>query len=232
MTPDDDLKQWGEPPASAAELEWAQRLGEYMERGGPPDVIEADARLREMVRTVLAHCGLEQNVPSAAGPGAPSGPPVLRVMLQRQWQGQLVPLASTHPRATTRDLRRAPDDADRVTLRAGDRVRIEVECDRDGYLSVVNVGPTGNINLLWPDTPARAQPRRAGDPLTVADVEVTPPHGRERVYAVWSSVPLAAAHLEGLTRPATRDMKLVAQAVEALRPEQWHAVVLEIDHRA
>ena len=42
MTPDDDLKRWGEPPASDAELHWAQRMGEAMERGGPAEVMEAE----------------------------------------------------------------------------------------------------------------------------------------------------------------------------------------------
>jgi hypothetical protein len=229
MTPNDDLSRWGEAPASEAELDLARRVGEYLDR----DLVVADARLREMVRAVLAHCGLGENVPSPAGPGAAGGPVGLRVSLHRQWQGRLVPLAATHPRATLRDLRREPDDADRVTLRAGDKVRVEVECDREGYLTVLNVGPTGNLNVLWPEELGRATLRRAGEPLAVADVEVTPPHGRERVYAVWSAVPLALGHLDALTRQggAVRDMRPVCAAVEALRPEQWHAVVLEIDHR-
>jgi hypothetical protein len=29
---------------------------------------------------------------------------------------------------------------------------------------------------------------------------------------------------------ATRDMKRVQQSVQQLRPEDWHAVVLELDH--
>ncbi|MGL4554540.1 MAG: DUF4384 domain-containing protein [Gemmataceae bacterium] len=227
MTPNDDLSRWGEPPASDAELELARRLGDWLDR----DTAVADARLRELVRTVLAHCGLDDNVPSPAGPGS-AGPVGLHVRLHRQWEGRLVPLVATHPRASLRDLRRDPD-ADRVTLRAGDRVRVEVECDRDGYLTVFNVGPTGNLNVLWPDDLGRAAARRAGEPVAVADVEVTPPHGRERVYAVWSAVPLGLGQLDGLTRRAgaVRDMRPVAAAVESLRPEQWHAVVLEIEHR-
>jgi hypothetical protein len=127
-------------------------------------------------------------------------------------------------------------------------VRIEVSTDRAGFLTVFNVGPTGTLNLLYPDgdpqltiPPPPVEPNR---PLHIVDVEMTPPAGRERVFAVWSRQPLRlrlhqlhsiVGTREGsapASRPyvATRDMKRVQQSVEQLRPEDRHAVVLELDH--
>ena len=89
-----------------------------------------------------------------------------------------------------------------------------------------------------------AAPIAANRPLHIVDVEMTPPAGRERLFAVWTRQPLSLRldQLHSLverkdgdspaSRPyvATRDMKRVQQSVQQLRPEDWHAVVLELDH--
>ncbi len=109
-----------------------------------------------------------------------------------------------------------------------------------------NVGPTGHLNLLYPDpqsadSPAPVEAQRT---LNILDVEMTPPAGPERLFAVWTRQPLSL-HIDQLhslveptkgesvaSRPyvATRDMKRVQQSVQQLRPEDWHAVGLELDH--
>ena len=67
--------------------------------------------------------------------------------------------------------------------------------------------------------------------MLIADVELTPPAGRERLYAVWSRAPLAARARGRLgsrgdgARHAAR-----AGGVGQLRPEDWHAVLLVLDH--
>ena len=80
--------------------------------------------------------------------------------------------------------------------------------------------------------------------MHIVDVEMTPPAGHERLFAVWTRqpLPLRLDQLHSLverkhgdspaSRPyvATRDMKRVQQSVQQLRPEDWHAVVLELDH--
>jgi hypothetical protein len=108
-----------------------------------------------------------------------------------------------------------------------------VVCDRDGCVTVLNVGPTGTLNLLYPDDPAQAAPVRAQTPLLIADVRMTPPAGRERLYAVWSRTPPAAAQLASLTSTgmALRDMQKVQETLAEQRPEDWHAVMLELEHR-
>jgi hypothetical protein len=142
-------------------------------------------------------------------------------------------------------MRRVPPSPAQARVRTGERVRIEAVADRDGYLTVFNVGPTGQLNLLHPDDPAQlAAPRPivANRPEQVVDVEMTPPAGRERLIAVWTRrpLPLRLEQLPSLveggdlpgSRPyrATRDMRRVQQALEGLHREDRHAVVLELDH--
>jgi hypothetical protein len=157
-------------------------------------------------------------------------------------------VATTHPQRDrlTRDMKRVPKPPDQVRLRTGERVRVEAVADRAGYLTVFNVGPAGHLNLLYPDTlsadaPAPAEAHR---PLSIPDVEMTPPAGRERLFAVWTRQPLSLRldQLHSLVEPtegkspasrpyvATRDMKRVQQSVQQLRPEDWHSEALELDH--
>ncbi|MFI5453923.1 MAG: DUF4384 domain-containing protein [Isosphaerales bacterium] len=165
-----------------------------------------------------------------------------------------VPVAATRPRielVATRDMKKVPPSPEQVRLQTGDRIRIEAVADRSGYLSVFNVGPTGNLNLLYPDESSPGAGLAppivpANRPLHVVDVEMTPPAGRERLFAVWTrqTLPMRLDQLHSLvkrregdspaSRPyvATRDMKRVQQSVQQLRPEDWHAVVLELDHGA
>ena len=203
-------------------------------------------------------------LPPGAGSKPPSGPttipeppkpaPIdLRLIVSRQvGPHHFVPVATTHPHSPpgrlTRDMKKVPPSPDQVRLHTGDRVRIEVSASRPGFLTVFNVGPTGNLNLLYPDggpqqasQPLPIEPNR---PLHIVDVEMTPPAGRERLFAVWTRQPLALRldQLHSLverkngdsraSRPyvATRDMKRVQQSVQRLRPEDWHALVLELDH--
>ncbi len=173
--------------------------------------------------------------------------PVDLRLLVGLWQGgnTYASVAATHPgsRAVLRDLKKVPPLPEQVQLRSGDRVRIQVVADRAGYVTVLNVGPTGNLNLLYPERPdATPAPVEANRLLDILDVELTPPAGAERVIAVWSRAPLALADLQsvvgqaegGGARPyhATRDMNRVQESVQRLRPEDWHAAVLTLDHEA
>jgi tRNA A-37 threonylcarbamoyl transferase component Bud32 len=182
------------------------------------------------------------------GPASRTAPVDLRLTVAR-WEGgnTYMPVAGTHPApvGVTRNLTKVPPLPRRVGLRTGDRVRIEVVADRTGFLTVFNVGPTGHLTLLYPDpAPATeaAAPVPADRPLHVTDVALTPPAGDERLVAVWSRGPLSLEKALELTRGdqdavsppyrATRDMERVQASVQQLRPEDWHAVVLELGHDA
>jgi serine/threonine-protein kinase len=191
-----------------------------------------------------------------AGSKPPAGPttvpepfqpaPVdLRLIVSRHvGAGLFMPIAATHPQPPsgrlTRDMKRVPQSPDQVQLHTGDRVRVEVHADKEGYLTVFNVGPKGNLNLLHPDfgllgAGSRILPNR---PVHIVDVELTPPTGRERLFAVWSRQPLQLEELASLadggdvSKPyrATRDMKRMQQSLAALDREGRHVEVLELDH--
>jgi serine/threonine protein kinase len=177
----------------------------------------------------------------------------LHLMVSRQTGlNKFVPIAATRASeepVTTRDMSKVPPPPEQIRLRTGHRVRIEVVADRPGYITVFNIGPTGNLSLLYPDESLqgvvfRAPLLPANQTLQVVDVEMTPPAGQERLFAVWSRqpLPLRLDRLQSLVEPkgkrspasrpyvATRDMKRVQQSVQQLRPEDWQAVVLELDH--
>jgi serine/threonine protein kinase len=172
----------------------------------------------------------------------------LRIMLSRQAEsGVFLPLGATYiaPSLEVRDMKAIPPPPEVVTVRSGDRVRIEVAADRPGYVTVYNVGPTGNLNLLFPGKlagdPARSR-IQAGRPLQVMNVEVTPPAGSERLFAVWTRelLPLRLDEVHDLVESgstpasaayrATRDMVRIEEAVQQLRPHDWCAAVLKIEH--
>jgi hypothetical protein len=139
-------------------------------------------------------------------------------------------------------MKRVPARPGQVHARTGDRLRIEVDADRTGHLTVFNVGPTGNLNLLHPAAPAVSATVEAGRTVHIMDIELTPPAGRERLFALWTRTPLALRPEEMLSLAergrlpvsesyrATRDMVRVQESVRQLRPEDWHAAVLELDH--
>jgi serine/threonine-protein kinase len=212
------------------------RAGLAAEPSGRPSLDDFAARLRGALNHLLA-----DTLPaSGVRPASP-----LRLTVSRQAGGQtFVPVATSRPgpERLVRDLRRVPREPDRVDLRTGERVRLEVEADRPGYVTVFNVGPTGNLNLLYPDNPAAPAAVAPGRPLHVLDVALTPPAGTERLFALWSREPLPlrleelASLAAGAGLPAagpyraTRDMKRLQESVRELPAEAWDAAVVELNH--
>jgi serine/threonine protein kinase len=233
-----------------------------------PSLKEFVSRLRGTLNQLLASSLVMSPRPTSStastelSPGSgskpPSGPttlpehlqpaPVdLRLVVSRQVGSNLfVPIAATHPRPSssrlTRDMTRVPPAPDQVRLRTGERVRIDVTSDKEGYLTVFNVGPLGTLNLLYPEGDLdRVSPPgliKPNQPLHILDVELTPPIGRERLFAVWSRQPLRIEQLaklvdeESVSRPyrATRDMKRVQQSMRQLDRSDWKGAILELEH--
>jgi hypothetical protein len=213
-------------------LEWyfEEEHPEALAQRPTPERPPEPARPEALLAGVPEHCEIV------------AAPVALRLAVSRWDGGGYVPLAAgrPQPRGPARDLKKVPPP-ERIGLRTGDRVRVEVAADRDGFLTVFNVGPTGHLNLLYPDPAAPPAPTRAGHTLHVVDVALTPPPGSERLFAVWSRVPLSLEKAVELTRdnggavppsyPATRNMERVQEsAQQQLRRDDWHAVVLELDH--
>jgi serine/threonine protein kinase len=125
----------------------------------------------------------------------------------------------------------------------GVRLHIHTVADRAGYLTVFNVGPTGNLNLLYPEDPNAPSAPIGPGVQVILDAELTPPPGLERIVALWSRQPLplrwdqllSHAGITDVTIPlpscATRDIKRVKEVAQRLEPGDWSAVVLALDHR-
>ena len=208
-----------------------------------PDLPTFVGSLRGALNRLLA-----DSLTTTPGTMAPVAPVDLQVRVARRDEaGVWTPVAATRPEPSgiTRNMALVPPAPEQVGVRTGDRVRIEALADRDGFVTVFNVGPGGQLNLLHPDParlPAAPPAVRAGQPLHVLDVAMTPPAGRERLVAVWSREPLPLS-LEELFRlaqgadmgalpayRATRNMERVQASVHQLRRDDWHAVVLAVDH--
>jgi hypothetical protein len=108
---------------------------------------------------------------------------------------------------------------------------------------VFNVGPTGDLTLLSPARQGAPQVVPGNQPVVVGEVLAKPPAGCERVFAVWSRVPLPPSLAE-LARQAadeapvsrayraTRNLVLVEESVKGVGEGEWRAAVVELDHRA
>jgi hypothetical protein len=252
----------GEPPFAAPT--W-QELAARAARGLPdpdPRCAVMPARLERVIRAALAadpdrRSGLGEFTTALRGclnqlladslvppPGAAAGPALRLTVTRRGIDGSYVPLAAAQrelPRLT-RNLEVVPSEPEGVVLRTGDRVRIEVSADYDGYLTVFNVGPTGDLTLLYPATQGAAPAVPANQPVVIGEVLAKPPSGSERLFAVWSrgplSLPLAEvarqAAEEAPVSPAyraTRNLVLVEESVQRLPGEDWRAAVVELDHQ-
>jgi serine/threonine protein kinase len=238
-----------DPDARCADL---PRVLEQLVRAGltadpkrRPQLGEFIANLRGALNQLLADSLLQGNAGSFAA--HPSESVVaLRLTVSRQiGRETFVPVATTRPEPErmVRDLRRVPPRPESVAVHTGDRVRIEVETDHPGYVTVFNVGPTGNLNLLHPAGPHAPAVVTAGRPLRVLDIALTPPVGRERLFALWTREPLALRPEELLSLAeqgkfpdsgpsrATRDMARVQQSLQQLPRGDWHATVLELNHQ-
>jgi serine/threonine protein kinase len=205
-----------------------------------PSLRDFIAALRGALNRLLADSLLQSR-----GPGRAQAVSLMLTVSRQVERHTFVPVASTRPAAErfVRDLRRVPPSPEQVEVRTGERLRLEVEADRAGHVTVFNVGPTGNLNLLFPETPGAGAVVEPGRPLHVLDIELSPPAGSERVFALWSRNPLPLRpdelrHLaEGGGLPhsepyrATRDLNRVQESLEQLGPEEWQVVVLGLDHR-
>jgi hypothetical protein len=152
-------------------------------------------------------------------------------------------VAATRPTADSlnRDIRRVPAQPAQARVQTGEPLRLEVEADRPGYLAVFNVGPTGNLNLLFPVAEYGDSSTVGADrAVRIDDLVLAPPAGRERMLAVWSSrpLPVSARELHSLTEGeegsrasrSSRDIVRVRRAVEEAEPTDCRVVVLELEH--
>lgn len=179
------------------------------------------------------------------GEGGLAHPAGLRLEVSRKVSNGWRPVATTHPQADplSRDVRRVPPRPAQTRVQTGEPLRLEAEADQPGYLVMFNVGPRGNLNLLYPVAEYEdSLTVEAGRAVCVADLVLEPPAGRERILAIWSSrpLPVSARELRSLAEAkgeersrasrSSRDIMRVRQVVEETAATERRVVVLELEH--
>jgi serine/threonine protein kinase len=236
--PEADARCVGMPRA----LEQLIRAGLAADPARRPELRDFAAALRGCLNQLLADTLLLEY-----GPERPAPVRLALSVLRQADARQFRPVAASHPapERLVRDLKRVPPEPASAEVFTGQRVRIEAEADRPGYLTVFNVGPTGNLNVLYPEPEGgriTLAEMEAGRPVCLLDIVLTPPAGAERVFALWSARPLVldAHELHEVAREgqplvsasyrATRDMKRLQETLRQLGQHEWHVTVLNLNH--
>jgi hypothetical protein len=118
-------------------------------------------------------------------------------------------------------------------------VRIEAKADADGYLTVLNLGSSGEVGVLFPNPRVPDNRVRAGRPHRLT-VKMTPPAGTDHAVLVWTPRPCVLSAREWrerietgqLVEPAVRERGMEFVAADAPMPAgpEWVAGVVGIEH--
>jgi hypothetical protein len=142
----------------------------------------------------------------------------------------------------TRNMDYVPEPAPVAAVHTGDLVRIEARADTDGYLTVLNLGSSGQLKVVLPNPLAPENRIRAGQPHRLT-VKLTPPAGTDRAVIIWTrhpnTLPLAewrsrieAGDVAALPPTlATRGMDFVLHEATVQAEDAWTASVVTITHR-
>ncbi len=141
------------------------------------------------------------------------------------------------------------DKADN-TYAVGEKVRLFVQTNRDAYLTVLNVGPSGNTTVLFPNARQRDARIRGGKPLEIpapgsgVHIEVRGPTlGRELIKVIATTEPaplfspaaLAAAGpfstVSGGARSAARDLQVTMDGPAAKEWDDYNKVITTVASR-
>jgi serine/threonine protein kinase len=148
--------------------------------------------------------------------------------------------------ARPRDVVVVPGGAGTLSsFRSGDELRLVVSSERDGFLTLTNVGTSGKVTPLFPNEHAPAKRLRAGERCRIPAagdpfrLQLGGPPGRELIKAIVSDQPLDLGELTvvrgGLrARPPgyrTRDVQVLEarERLAAMPPGSWAEATLELD---
>jgi hypothetical protein len=108
----------------------------------------------------------------------------------------------------------------RTTFGIGDAVTFHATADRDGYLTLVDLGTDGTITVLFPNPYDRDNRVRAGEEITFpsermrSEIRTQPPAGRGIVRAFLTEVPLDLPESEDFVSGDNLLADLIAGAVQ------------------
>jgi serine/threonine protein kinase len=145
------------------------------------------------------------------------------------------------PVEPTRNMDLVPEPAPAASVRTGNLVRFDVTADADGYLTVLNLGSSGKLTVLYPNPLVWENRIRRGQPQRLT-VKLTPPPGTDRAAVIWTRQPRALTPAEWRERieagqmavvapqEATRGMDYVLHEAQEHAAEAWRAVVVAVSH--
>jgi serine/threonine protein kinase len=171
----------------------------------------------------------------------------LRLVVDRLGPRGREPVASTFrldKQGPSRDIKTVPPAPQQVRVHTGDHIEVTVHANQEGYLSVWNVGPTGNLSRLHPrqgPSPGQVADVAPARPLRVLHGQLAPPAGRERLIAFWSQQPLdldleelcklsGAQQATSRSYQASRSIARMRGQMRQAHPGAVHTAILELDH--
>jgi len=125
----------------------------------------------------------------------------------------------------------------RMSYRVGEKIYVYFWCNRDCFLTLINVGTTGNVTVLFPNNMVYDSAIHSGivwrfprehDPF---DYKLIGPPGVETIKAIATVKPVALIDIPVAERErifqtlpsdqATRDILIVRRKVLSLRTDEW-----------
>ncbi len=142
-------------------------------------------------------------------------------------------------RATTRDLMTVPRDS-KDSYRIGEQFTLNVQAERDCYLTLLDVGTTGNVYVLLENHPLRAgAPASLSGPDESRRWVVGPLAGIERLKAFFTLQPVSLFPGTGLPAalgPAGQTSQIITKfdtagsILRQMPPESWTDATAAADH--
>ncbi|MFO0879751.1 MAG: protein kinase [Gemmataceae bacterium] len=156
--------------------------------------------------------------------------------------GQLAHLGSQKPPVTQyRDLELVPEEPDAVEVEEGQFIQLSFSSRSGGYLTLLNVGTSGAIQVLFPNKQTRECLIPPGGRRSFT-MRVLPPAGVDEAFGILTRTPNALLPeqwtemiQQGKTEIAPaqsyRDLEWINEEADQLPATEWTAVGVKIRHR-
>ena len=133
-----------------------------------------------------------------------------------------------------------PEPSPVASVETGNLIRFEVTASADGFLTVLNLGSSGKMSVVFPNRRSPDNRVGAGVPHRVT-VKMIPPPGTDRMAFIWTRQPdrltpdqwRKRIEIEPATAQpleATRDVDFVVDEIAREAPDAWTAEVVTIVH--